>query len=51
MLKNVLAAIGLFTVCQQGYELYRRYDKLKQEKEYWQRRCQEAASDPAAPAA
>lgn len=33
MLKNLLAAIGLFVVGQKGYELYREYNSLKREKE------------------
>lgn len=33
MIKNLLAAIGLFVVSQKGYELYREYSSLKREKE------------------
>ncbi len=33
MIKNILAAIGLFVVSQRGYELYREYSELKGEKE------------------
>ncbi len=41
MLKNILAAVGLFTLLHQGYEFYCHYGHLKREKEYWRRRCQE----------
>jgi hypothetical protein len=33
MLKNILAAIGLFVVAKKGYEHYLEYSKLKREKQ------------------
>lgn len=33
MLKNILAAVGLYFVVQKGYEHYREYSELKREKE------------------
>jgi len=33
MLKNVLAAIGLFFVAQKGYAHYQQYSALKRENE------------------
>ena len=33
MLKNILAAIGLYFVAKKGYEHYQEYSGLKREKE------------------
>lgn len=33
MLKNILAAIGLYFVAKKGYEHYQEYSELKREKE------------------
>jgi hypothetical protein len=33
MLKNILAAVGLYFVAKKGYEHYREYSELKREKE------------------
>lgn len=32
MLKNILAAFGLYFVAKKGYEHYREYSELKREK-------------------
>jgi len=32
-MKNLLAAIGLAVVLKKGYELYREYNELKQDKQ------------------
>jgi hypothetical protein len=45
MMKNLLAAIGLFVVGQKSFELYREYSSLKREKE---QRQQAAAGAPTA---
>lgn len=44
MLKNLLAAIGLFVVGQKSYELYREYSSLKREKEQRQQAGQPTTS-------
>ncbi len=33
MLKNILAAVGLYFVAKKGYEHYQEYSELKREKE------------------
>lgn len=33
MLKNILAAIGLFCIAKKGYEHYQEYSELKQRQE------------------
>jgi len=33
MLKNILAAVGLYFVAKKGYEHYQEYSDLKREKE------------------
>lgn len=33
MLKNILAAIGLFCIAKKGYEHYQEYRELKREKQ------------------
>ena len=33
MLKNILAAIGLFYIAKKGHEHYQEYSELKREKE------------------
>lgn len=33
MLKNILAAIGLFYIAKKGYEHYQEFSELKREKE------------------
>lgn len=38
MLKNILAAVGLYFVAKKGYEHYREYSELKREKEEQQDR-------------
>lgn len=33
MLKNILAAVGLYFVAKKGYEHYQEYSELKRERE------------------
>lgn len=33
MLKNILAAVGLYFVARKGYEHYQEYSELKRERE------------------
>lgn len=40
MLKNILAAVGLYFVAKKGYEHYQEYSELKREKEEQEQRRQ-----------
>ncbi len=50
MLKNLLAAIGLFVVSRKGYEWYTEFQDLKEKaaRADAQRTANEQGSDPAA---
>lgn len=46
MLKNILAAIGLYFVAKKGYEHYQEYSELKREKEEREEREEQMKQEP-----
>ncbi len=46
MLKNILAAVGLYFVAKKGYEHYQEYSELKREKEELQEQLNKQQEPP-----
>lgn len=47
MLKNILAAFGLYFVAKKGYEHYQEYSELKREKEEREEQLERQHGQPA----
>lgn len=49
MLKNILAAVGLYFVAKKGYEHYQEYSELKRENEEREEQLKQGQEQQVAP--